>query len=223
MAPTCICGPRRSDETTVAMALPMPSLNRMTKNQLRTQYKEVRQKFWSALSQPEQDHIAIQLATQALNYLSSLDLSDKTVGIYSATPQEAPTQDLITLLHQSGYKVLLPKISQNHGMDFCLYNPGDPLMSNDYGVLEPDSQTLQTPRVLIIPGIAFTLEGNRLGYGKGYYDRYLAKQNRQGHFPYKIGYGFDCQIAQALPTDLHDQIMDCIITQTRVSNVTPKA
>lgn len=223
MAPTCICGPRRSDETTVAMALPMPSLNRMTKTQLRTQYKEIRHIYWSPLSQPEQNQIAAQLARNCLEYLISLTVPDKTVGIYSATPQEAPTQDLINLLHQRDYQVLLPKISQAHGMDFCLYNPGDILISNDYGILEPEVETFQTPQVLIIPGIAFTQDGNRLGYGKGYYDRYLAKQNALGHFPLKIGYGFDCQITSEIPTALHDQIMDCIVTQTRVSNVTPKA
>lgn len=223
MAPTCICGPRRSDETTVAMALPMPSLNTMTKAQLRIQYKKVRQKFWSALSLPEQTQITKQLATQALDYLASLNLSDKIVGLYSATPQEAPTQDLIHQLHQSRYKVLLPKIFEDSSMEFFHYDPGDPLESNPYDILEPVAGLLQVPQAVIIPGIAFTNQGHRLGYGKGYYDHYLENQNRQGHFPKKIGYGFDCQIVPEIPTDSHDQIMDCVITQTRVSIVTPKA
>jgi 5-formyltetrahydrofolate cyclo-ligase len=56
--------------------------------------------------------------------------------------------------------------------------------------------------------VAFSKDGNRLGRGRGYYDRFLPKLNRA----YKLGVGFSFQIVDYVPTDIYDQPLDCVLT-----------
>ena len=66
--------------------------------------------------------------------------------------------------------------------------------------------------VVIFPGAAFDIEGNRIGYGKGYYDKYISKLTYQ---PYKIGICYDFQLLDEIPSDTHDIKLDKIITEHR--------
>ena len=82
-----------------------------------------------------------------------------------------------------------------------------------HGVREPSDECPIFPQndldLLLIPGLGFSWEGVRIGRGKGYYDRLLA--NAKG---IKCGVGFDCQIADGLPTEPHDILLDFILTPT---------
>lgn len=193
----------------------------MTKFHLRKDIQEIRQKYWQSLSPGAQEDVAQNLSTHVFHYLQSLPFHQPMVGVYSAQKNEAPTFYLIEALSQKGYALCLPKIVQQGEMDFYRYHPGDALTANAYGILEPSDNALCVPQVLVIPGLAFTPQGHRLGYGKGYYDRYLEKQGVLDVLPFKIGYGFDCQIIQEIPILPHDQIMDCVITQSQVL-ISPK-
>lgn len=88
----------------------------------------------------------------------------------------------------------------------------DELVSKiDFGpkIMGPmDEMKLVTPTVLLIPGIAFTKNGERLGRGKGFFDKYL--QNFKGK---KIALGFECQIRESLPVESHDVKVDYLITE----------
>ena len=64
---------------------------------------------------------------------------------------------------------------------------------------------------MIVPGLAFTWRGHRLGQGEGYFDRFLA-----GHKGLRVGLAYEAQIAPKLPTDPHDQRVDVIVTERRV-------
>ena len=87
--------------------------------------------------------------------------------------------NLINILKKNKLKninLLLPKIYQNKQMKFHLWSLNDPLEVNSFGTLEPlKSKKIYVPDVMLLPLLAFDKNRNRLGYGKGYYDRYLSK------------------------------------------------
>ena len=88
------------------------------------------------------------------------------------------------------------------------------LQPGQYGILEPGPQCpifdLMRLDLALVPGIGFTLNGGRLGRGKGYYDRLLAEVPAL-----KCGVAFDCQIASEFPMEPHDVQLNCILTPTR--------
>jgi 5-formyltetrahydrofolate cyclo-ligase len=73
---------------------------------------------------------------------------------------------------------------------------------------------LAVPEILLIPGLSFTLQGERLGRGKGFYDRYL--ENYRG---IKVGLCFECQLSESLATEAHDQKMNFIITERNIYRI----
>lgn len=80
------------------------------------------------------------------------------------------------------------------------------------GVVEPSEIDLIT-----VPGSGFDLQGNRLGYGGGYYDRFFMLLNPSTP---RIALGFECQVIEQVPTDEHDAIMTMLITEKKVYNFT---
>ncbi len=88
------------------------------------------------------------------------------------------------------------------------------ILSGKFGIREPASTCIAIPLddldVVLVPGVAFSLDGHRLGRGKGFYDRLLENFNGK-----KIGIAFDEQIVDAIPVEKNDVIMDLILTPTR--------
>ncbi len=90
------------------------------------------------------------------------------------------------------------------------------LSIGSYGILEPRTEKIRKTRVedidlIIVPGVAFDKKGNRIGHGKGYYDRLLDKTNAT-----KIGLAFEFQLLKEIPTDKHDLPIDILITEKRI-------
>ena len=88
------------------------------------------------------------------------------------------------------------------------------------GILEPlrEKKTVNTDEIdlVIVPGLAFDKSGNRLGHGKGYYDRYL---ERCGENVFFIGIAYDFQVLDTIPADAHDIKMNMIVTESRTYNI----
>ena len=88
-------------------------------------------------------------------------------------------------------------------------------INNKFGIPETTSKKKVYPNILLIPLVGFDHQLNRLGYGGGYYDRYLAKvQNKHGII--KIGVGFSSQKIKNIPINKHDKKLDCIITEKKI-------
>lgn len=89
----------------------------------------------------------------------------------------------------------------------------DELVPGRWGLLEPEGEPVDIAAIdaFIVPGVAFTRRGDRLGYGAGYYDRALGAA--KGRF---VGFAFDAQIVDALPVAAYDVPMDVVVTETRV-------
>lgn len=90
------------------------------------------------------------------------------------------------------------------------------LQKSNFGVLEPQTNEYYEGDVdlVITPGVAFDKKGNRLGYGKGYYDRYFS--NSFGS--YKVGVCYSDVLIDALPTEQHDKKVDIVITEKEIIN-----
>ena len=125
----------------------------------------------------------------------------KVIATYLSFPHEFQTQGLIDQALKDGKKVLIPKTYPKGRMEFVVYNPQQ-LKKTSFGLLEPqgDLEVVDTSRIDLIhvPGLAFTTEGYRIGYGGGYYDRYL--ENFAGQTMSTI---YPCQI-QTFNPDSHD-------------------
>ena len=138
----------------------------------------------------------------------------KVIAAYSSFGHEVVTQPLLANLLAAGFVLTLPVVDQqNQKMEFRRVDSLETLTPGVYGILEPHTGQLCSPEeieLLFIPGLAFDRQGNRLGRGGGYYDRYLptVKPNAV-----KIGLAFQLQIADALPVDPHDIKVDAVITE----------
>ena len=122
---------------------------------------------------------------------------------------EISTLDILSEALRKGKKLFLPKIEGND-MLFYRINSLDDLIQGYKGILEPrgnterfDYSTYKESRLLIlVPGVAFDIYGNRMGYGKGFYDRFLADKDVLKI--YSIGIGYKCQQVDKLPIDEFD-------------------
>ena len=125
----------------------------------------------------------------------------KVVASYLSFPHEFQTQGLIDQALKDGKKVLIPKTYPKGRMEFVVYHPQQ-LKKTSFGLLEPqgDLKVVDASQIDLIhvPGLAFTREGYRIGYGGGYYDRYL--ENFAGQTMSTI---YPCQI-QTFNPDSHD-------------------
>ena len=125
----------------------------------------------------------------------------KNIATYLSFPHEFQTQGLIKQALKDGKRVLIPKTYPKGRMEFVVYNPQQ-LAKTSFGLLEPQGnlEVVEPSQIDLIhvPGLAFTTEGYRIGYGGGYYDRYL--ENFAGHTMSTI---YPCQI-QNFNSEDHD-------------------
>lgn len=130
------------------------------------------------------------------------------VAIYASLPDEVFSYKAIESLATTK-RVVLPRVAGDD-MDFYPYLPGT-LETGAFGISEPQVGDAVSPAeidVIVVPGVAFTAEGKRLGRGKGYYDRYMS---RDGFRATKVGVCYAEQIAEEIPTEPHDITMDIVI------------
>ena len=139
---------------------------------------------------------------------------NKIVGSYYPVNFEADTFQLMKMFKQKGYKLSLPVISSKYDMNFYTWNLNDPLYVNKYGIPEPKLKIKVIPSILLIPMVAYDKRLNRLGYGGGYYDRFLEKYEKKNIL--KIGLAITCQEVKKLPTNNFDKKMDYILTEKKL-------
>lgn len=172
----------------------------MTKNQIRNKYKIIRQNI---RNKDEQNSLIFQ---QIINN-SQINQSD-LILIYLSFKDEIDTQPIINFYLKTK-KIAVPKIN-NSQMDFYYINQSTKFQKNKFGILEPLTNQKVSDfqnSVCITPGICFDLQGNRLGYGHGFYDKFL-NQNKI----YSIGLCYQECFLPHLPHTHFDHKMDQIIT-----------
>ena len=154
----------------------------------------------------EQKQAASNAVFQKIEALSEFKTAD-TILIYWSTPDELPTQDTISKWCTQK-QIFLPAID-GEKMVLKHYSPDGKMVQKSLGIWEPDLSESYDGKIdlVIAPGIAYDREKNRLGRGKGYYDRFL-----ENYKSVKIGVGFDFQLMLSIPVTKHDIQMDKIIT-----------
>ena len=145
-------------------------------------------------------------------FLNNKKIRNKIIGGYYPYNYEIDTLNILKKLEKKGYLISLPKIGKNNNMNFYQWSFKDPLSINILGIPEPLPKKKVNPEILLIPLLAFDRELNRLGYGGGFYDRYLS--NAPNHKKIiKIGLGFSFQKINKLPTNQNDKKLDYVITE----------
>ena len=135
-----------------------------------------------------------------------------TILTYLAKPEEASPADLITWAHDRGTTILVPITQADGLMDWTEYRKDDTLQPGPLGIPRPDTLRITEPPVdgpVIIPVVAFTENGHRIGHGAGYYDRFLA--THQGP---RIAIALDYQRIPPFQPDPHDIHMHLIVTES---------
>jgi 5-formyltetrahydrofolate cyclo-ligase len=146
----------------------------------------------------------------------------RTVLAFSSMPEEMDTGPLLESARRDGKRVFLPRI-QGDIITFRL-TAGDNLDAGPFGILEPVpgapawSNDEDGPTIIVCPGLAFDRDFNRLGRGKGYYDRFLGPLVRSQGPPVvtAVAVAYECQVVERVPAGPADVAVDAIVTDKRV-------
>lgn len=184
-----------------------------TKSEIRTKLRRLRR-----------EHVAAQPpAVRSLLFnrppapLLALVPGEAVIGLYHATANEAPTASYAKFFFERGHRIALPRFAtQKSEMSFAGFD--DPFTESDlvegpFALMQPGPRAqLLVPDVVFVPLVGFTATGQRLGQGGGHYDRWL--ESYPGRT--KVGLAWDTQLIENLPVDAHDQVLDVVVTPTRM-------
>ncbi|MDU7147618.1 MAG: 5-formyltetrahydrofolate cyclo-ligase [Clostridium sp.] len=186
-------------------------MNKEEKKILRNKILEIR----DSLNNNEKE----LMDNKIFNELINTDLYKRAINIfiYISFSNEINTRNIIEKAFEDKKNVFIPKVYKDDKlMKAVKLNSIDELKKNSMGILEPidDSNYIEKENIdlIVVPGVVFDKECNRVGYGGGYYDRYLkdikSKEN-------KIALAYDLQIVDKIESEVHDIKVDYIITNTR--------
>jgi 5-formyltetrahydrofolate cyclo-ligase len=150
-----------------------------------------------------------------ISFLKIDKLSFKCIGGYYPSNYEIDDLDILDLLEKKNFKVSLPIIKKDNQMNFYRWSRNDPLKINKFGIPEPLSSKVFYPDILLVPLVAYDGNLNRLGYGGGFYDRYIEKIEKIKNV-IKIGIAFSFQKITSVPTNNYDKKLDFVITEKEI-------
>ncbi len=184
-----------------------------SKNELRREIKSI----LSNLSLSDHKKNSSLVSENLLEFLRQISKSQfpnsiPTFGFYAPINNEA---DIFAAkqVQEKSFSLAFP-YGASGDMSFRICSPENLEESDVFGVtiLSPRAtDKIVLPEVLVIPGLAFSRDGHRLGRGKGYYDRYL-----ESFSGIKVGVCYEEQMRSEVPCDEHDQMMDYVVTQNEV-------
>lgn len=186
----------------------------LVKKALRKQLLEQR----SCLADAEAS--ALAAAAQAL--VLGLEQFNKAqaLALYAPIRGEVDTAEIQHAALAAGKCLCYPRIDQEH-LGFFQVKCAAELVLGHFGILEPGPASRElAPEdldLILLPGVAFDRRGFRLGYGRGFYDRFLTKSQFSG---VKVGFGYNFQLLDCLPVERHDQPMDLLVTNQAVYSPT---
>ena len=177
---------------------------------LRSHYKKKR----LSLTKQEVDHLSQRVCKQ-LDKLSIWRLKHYHIFISILKYNELDTSSIINKLKSKQKIIIVPKISNNELVHVAI-NDETEFSLNEYGIKEPNDGNhfkIENLDIIFIPLLAFDIEGHRVGYGKGYYDRFLKLTNNS---TLKIGLSFFDPINKILDIDDNDVKLDYCVTPKQV-------
>lgn len=156
----------------------------------------------------------------------ALFLKGRGVLFYLALEDEVQTRPMIEAALGMGKRISVPLINEEKReiLPSILKDPNQELTPGAWGILEPKRKfyrpfPLEEIDLAIVPGVAFDEAGNRLGFGRGFYDKFLSRLAERVSF---VALAFEFQVVKSLPSRSHDVAVDYIITEKRIIKCKPR-
>lgn len=148
-------------------------------------------------------------------------LDAKTIMIYMDYRNEAPTNQIINDALQRNKNIILPVTDDNFRITPYKLVEKESLITSSLGIIEPNSLIcpVANPKeidLILIPGVVFDYNGNRIGFGKGCYDSFLPNLRPDA---VKVGLSYEFQLSESIPSEITDIPMDFILTEERIYKI----
>lgn len=174
--------------------------------------KEIRREVRQRIAQMEESARALA-AEKIFSHIEQLELFGKAecIALFVAMKDEVSTEIALRRWRDMGKHLVVPRV-EGDIMRFYDYDP-ERMQVGAFGIVEPMGDVECEAKdidLMIVPARAFTLSGERLGRGGGFYDKYMSLN---GFRAAKIGIAFSCQIFDSLPCDKHDIRVDRVVTE----------
>ena len=173
-----------------------------------------------AMTVADRHHCSIQITKSLLGH--PLVIHARRIFLYCSFRSEVATDMLMHRCLEIGKEVCVPlAVPKDHGLiPVSISDPGGDLQPGYLGIPEPSSEVAKhgqvapsSIEVAVLPGSVFDHGGNRLGYGAGFYDRFLTQAAPQAT---RVGLGFSLQLVDSIPVRLHDMPLDLLITEREI-------
>ncbi len=171
------------------------------KNILRKKYFNLRKKKY------------YEIDKEFFSPLLSFIKNNLKLALYYPTNFEINVLKLLENQYMNNKNILLPVIEENNRMNFFSWKKNQVLLVNKFGILEPQKTEFKIPNLILLPILAFDRNKYRLGYGKGFYDRYLNKYLKKISNILTVGVAFSFQKHHKLPINKNDVKLDYILTE----------
>ena len=178
----------------------------MNKSEIRKKILNFRKKYSSKSLEIDFKHI--------LKILKKNKFSKKIIGGYYPYNYEIDVIKILEKFEKLNYEISLPKIKKGSHMDFFYWSTKDPLSINKYGIPEPIADKVMYPNILLVPLVAFDKNNNRVGYGGGFYDRYI-KKIKKNKKVITIGLAYSFQKVREIKANEYDIKLDFIVTNNQ--------
>ena len=176
------------------------------KNILRKKYFNLRKKKYYEIDK--------EFFSPLLSFIKSNFIKKNLkLALYYPTSFEINVLKLLENQYMNNKNILLPVIEENNRMNFFSWKKNQVLLVNKFGILEPQKTKFKIPNLVLLPILAFDRNKYRLGYGKGFYDRYLNKYLKKFSSILTVGVAFSFQKYHKLPIDKNDVKLDYILTE----------
>jgi len=142
-----------------------------------------------------------------------------TIAGYYPANHEVDILDFLKIASKKKFKILLPVIKSNSEMSFKLWIHKEPLYVSKFGILEPHRLNQEMlPDLIMVPLVVFDSKLNRIGYGKGYYDRILSKISKKKNKVISVGIANSSQQCKTIQVNKYDFKLDYIFTDQGIIN-----
>ena len=174
---------------------------------------EIRKKILKIRKQNKDKNLKINFK-DILKIINKIKSNDKLIGGYYPYNYEVDVIEILKKFEKQKYYISLPKIEKNYQMNFFTWSTKKPLTINKYGIPEPITNKIVYPNIIFVPLVAFDKNLNRVGYGGGFYDRYL-KRIKKNKKIITIGLAYSFQKIKKVPINKYDIKLDFVVTNRK--------
>jgi len=150
-----------------------------------------------------------------ISFLKNNIPNTKKIGGYYPSNYEIDDLEILEVLKKQNFKISLPVVKKDNQMNFYSWSKNDPLKINKFGIPEPVLSKIFYPDILLVPLVGYDNNLNRLGYGGGFYDRYIEKIDKIKKVS-KIGLAFSYQKIKSVPINQYDKKLDFVVTEKEI-------